>query len=76
MPTEEQEKKVRENSKSYLKYSSMAFQLLGIVAISFFAGKYLDGKLGFEQPILAVLFILISFTTYMYKLYKELFNEK
>lgn len=76
MPSEDQKEKIREGSRSYLKYSGLAFQLLGIVAILFFVGRYLDKKLGLEQPIIAMLLIIVTFSAYMYKLYKELFNNK
>lgn len=71
----ETEKENRNKSTTYLKYGGLAFQLMGIVAISFFLGRYIDTKLGFSQPYIAILLIISTFTGYMYKLYKELFND-
>jgi hypothetical protein len=66
------------NSKysAYLKYSGLAFQLAFVVFIGIYAGKYLDGVLGFKKPIATMLLILILFSAYMYKIYKELTDSK
>jgi ATP synthase protein I len=33
-----------ESLKGYLKYSGMGFQLVGLMLICYFIGKYLDGE--------------------------------
>ena len=74
--TEDPEQKIRKKATSYLKYSGLASQLLGIGGFSFVAGRYLDSKVGFDKPYITILLIIATFSGYMYKLYKELFNEK
>lgn len=76
MSSEDQEKKIKQSTRSYLKYSGLAFQLLGIVAISFFLGQYLDNLVGFKQPFITIFLIIATFSGFMYKLYRELFNDK
>lgn len=62
----------KKNVQAYLKYSGLAFQLAGIVVISLLAGRWLDNRFGFEKPILTITFVLVFFSTFMYKLYREL----
>jgi hypothetical protein len=65
----------KKNMYAYLKYSGLAFQMAGVVVISLLAGKWLDKKLAFEKPIMTILLVLIFFSAFMYKLYREL-NKK
>lgn len=60
----------------YLKYSGLAFQLAIVIGFSFWLGMKVDKYVGTEQPIFTILFILLAFSGFMYKLYKELFPTK
>jgi hypothetical protein len=64
------------NTNAYMKYSGIAFQIAILVGLAFFAGKWLDDKIGFEKPYIGMSMILMVFTLYMFKLYKELFNAR
>ncbi len=53
--------------KSYTKYSSMAYQIFGILAVTIWLGLKVDAHFGNEKKIItagASLFVLI---TYLYK---------
>lgn len=69
------DKQYRNKMYAYLKYSGLAFQMAGIVIVSLLLGKWLDGLLKFEKPVMTLLFVLIFFSAFMYKLYREL-NQK
>lgn len=60
----------------YLQYSGVAFQMAGIIAISFFFGRWIDQLIGWQHPYIAILLVMVFFGTYMYKLYKELIKPK
>ncbi len=56
----------------YLKYSSLAFQLLFIVGAAYLAGKFIDHKIGWSYPVFTIVLIILFFSTFLYKLYMEL----
>jgi MFS-type transporter involved in bile tolerance (Atg22 family) len=65
----------RKSRYAYLKYSGLAFQMAGVVVFSILAGQWLDNKLGFEKPVFTISFVLIFFSAFMYKLYRELLQK-
>jgi F0F1-type ATP synthase assembly protein I len=71
MEPEEQEK-VKKITKNYMKYSGLAFQMLGLLVISFLLGNQVDKFIGNAKPLIAITFTMLMFGGYMYKLYKEL----
>jgi hypothetical protein len=60
----------------YLKYSSLAFQLLFIVGGAYLVGKYIDQKIGWSFPVFTILLILLFFSAFLYKLYMELTKKE
>lgn len=62
----------KKKTDSYLKYSGLAFQMAGIIMISIFAGKWLDGQMQNEKPYMTMLLMLLFFGAFMYKLTKDL----
>ena len=46
--------------QAYAKYSGMAFQLGGTIAIGALIGRKLDQYFGLEKPLLTALFALIA----------------
>lgn len=56
-------------------YSGLGFQLAGLLVLSIFVGRWLDGKLALEAPVATILLVLISFSGWMYKLYHSLFDK-
>lgn len=51
--------KRKKPSKAYLKYSGMAFQMISIMLIFLFLGKYLDRQF-LTEPILTVVFVILG----------------
>ncbi|MCB9308917.1 MAG: AtpZ/AtpI family protein [Lewinellaceae bacterium] len=70
--TEDPKYKVKERINPYMKYSGLAFQLAGIIGLSFWIGKKADAYFNFEKPILTISLIFVTFSLYLYKLYIEL----
>jgi Ca2+/Na+ antiporter len=72
----EPEKKYKRPASSFLKYSSLGFQLCAIFGLTLWGGlkidKYLDWT---EIPVITILLLFLVFVAFMYKLMKEL-NEK
>jgi hypothetical protein len=71
-------KNKEENQKTingYLKYSNMAFQLTGLILLSFWGGLKIDKYFKLPYPFITMILILAVFSGFMYKLYKELFNS-
>ena len=60
---------------SYLKYSGLAFQLLGGIGVLGWLGYKLDQRLGLEFPAFMILFGFLAFGGMMYQLYRSLNQE-
>jgi hypothetical protein len=61
---------------AYLKYSGLAFQLAAVVLAGIFLGRWLDRKFMLEKPLFTMLLVIIFFSGFMFKLYKELTENK
>lgn len=59
-------------SDSWLKYSTLAIQLLATIALFGWLGYKLDHYLGFTFPFFMLLFGLLAFAGMMYQLYRSL----
>jgi len=59
-------------SNDYLKYSSLAFQLLGAIAIFGWLGYKLDQYLGLKFPAFMLLFGFGAFGGMMFQLYRSI----
>ncbi|HYF68061.1 MAG TPA: AtpZ/AtpI family protein [Ohtaekwangia sp.] len=57
---------------NYLKYSSLAFQLLAAIAIFGWLGYKLDVYLGYKFPVFMLVFGFIAFAGMMYQLYRSI----
>jgi branched-subunit amino acid transport protein len=64
-----------DKSRSYLKYSGIAFQLVGLLIVSIFLGKKIDAWLETEKAYFTALLVILVFSVYMYKLYIDLMKE-
>ena len=62
--------------KDYIRYSSMAFELLVLLLILVFLGKKVDAWLGLSKPIALIVFILLGLAGYLVKLYYEVTKKK
>jgi F0F1-type ATP synthase assembly protein I len=54
------EQKRQNNVKPYVKYSGMAFQMIGALVIAAYAGMKLDDYAGNENPWFTVALLLIA----------------
>lgn len=60
---------------SYLRYSGFAFQLLGGMGLSGWAGYKLDLYLGLKFPVFLLSFVLLVFAGMIYQMYRKLKQE-
>ena len=61
---------------AFLKYSSIGFQLLSLIGLALYAGLKVDHYFNLKEiPVFTMVFILLVFSAFMYKLMKEL-SEK
>ncbi len=67
--------RIKEQSKKYLKYSSLAFQMLSPILIGVLLGKYLDTKYNGEGLYLALVSVF-SVLIAIYLGIKDLINPK
>ncbi|WP_237144393.1 AtpZ/AtpI family protein [Pontibacter pamirensis] len=60
--TPEQEKKPSrgDSIKPYVKYSGMAFQMIGAMVLAALAGRWLDGYTGTEKPWFTIVLLLVA----------------
>ncbi|MDL5047614.1 AtpZ/AtpI family protein [Oscillatoria amoena NRMC-F 0135] len=57
---------------SYLKYSSLALQLLVTIGLFAWLGYVLDGWLNLKYPVFLIVFVFVAFAGMMYQLYKSI----
>lgn len=57
---------------SYLKYSSLAFQLVFTIGLAGWLGYLLDQYLELKFPLFIITFTLSAFVGVIYKLYRSL----
>ncbi|HMY83316.1 MAG TPA: AtpZ/AtpI family protein [Saprospiraceae bacterium] len=73
----DQKTRLRKGANTYLKYSGMAFQLIGVIVFGYLIGNYLDdtfrpGKTKYWTAGLILLFLM----AYLYKIIKDLGTDK
>lgn len=54
------EKRGRDDVKPYVKYSGMAFQMIGALVLAALAGRWLDGYAGNEKPWFTIVLLLAA----------------
>lgn len=54
------EKSKGDNIKPYLKYSGLAFQMIGVMVLAAFAGMKLDDHFQTENPWFTIILLLIA----------------
>ncbi|MFD2999941.1 AtpZ/AtpI family protein [Pontibacter toksunensis] len=58
---EQKPKPSREDSiKPYVKYSGMAFQMIGAMVLAALAGRWLDGYFSTEKPWFTIVLLLVA----------------
>lgn len=63
---EPNEKKAQNNAGNYAKYSSLAFQMLGIIAVFTYGGVKADEWLENKTPVFTLVLSLISIAASLY----------
>lgn len=58
-----------------LKYSGMAVSMAVTVAIGVFLGKWIDKKLGYEDPIFTLLLVVVFLGVFMVYLVKSVSQD-
>ena len=69
--TEPSHNKKLKTYNSYLKYSSLAFQLLAAIGVFGWLGHKLDLYLNISFPAFMLLFGLVAFAGMMYQVYRS-----
>ena len=64
-PNDEQKDELRKGSRNWMKYSGMAFQMIGVILVFVFGGIYLDDWLG-TDPWATVVLSLLGVTAGLY----------
>lgn len=70
--TEPSHNKKLKTYNSYLKYSSLAFQLLAAIGVFGWLGHKLDQYLNIAFPAFMLLFGLVAFAGMMYQVYRSI----
>lgn len=69
---EEKKDQVKKQANTYIKYSGLAFQLLGSIGVFGWLGYMLDQYLELQFPAFMLLFGFLAFGAVMYQVYKSI----
>ncbi len=72
--TEGEEDKIKKGTNVYLKWSGLAFQLLGGIGVFGWLGYKLDQYLELKFPAFMLTFGFLAFGAIMYQVYKSVKN--
>ena len=64
--------KQNKNSKLYLKYSGLAFELFAIIGIGVWGGYKLDSFFDNQYPVLLIIMTFVSTGAALYSLFRKL----
>ncbi len=67
--------KLSRNMQVYAKYSSLAFQMMGIVLAGVFGGMWLDKKINWNFPIMTLILSMLSVTLAIYYAIKDFLRK-
>lgn len=73
--TEREEEKIKKGTNAYLKWSGLAFQLLGGIGLFGWLGYKLDQYLALQFPVFMLVFGFLAFGAIMYQVYKSVKNQ-
>lgn len=57
--------------KSILRYSNLAFQMIGVILAGTFGGRWLDKKLHMKFPVFLITGVILSVFGAMYQVIRE-----
>lgn len=72
---EEKKDKLKKQTNTYMKYSGLAFQLLGSIGVFGWLGYKLDQHLELQFPAFMLLFGFLAFGAVMYQVYRSIKNQ-
>ncbi len=64
-------RKADKKYRSYLHYSGIGFQMAGIILLSVFGGRWLDGLMEWKFPVFTLALSLLGITGAMVFLFKQ-----
>ncbi|MCK9292139.1 MAG: AtpZ/AtpI family protein [Bacteroidales bacterium] len=67
--------KIGQSLQTYAKYSSLAFQMLGIVLGGVLGGRWLDKKIGWDYPIMTLILSILSVSLAVYYAIKDFLRK-
>lgn len=73
---QEKKKQLLNTANSYVKYSALAFQMIGIIGICTFIGYKIDQSQQNKTPIITGIASLIGVMMALYTVFKDLLNKK
>lgn len=73
--TEQENRKIKKGTNTYLKWSGLAFQLLGAIGVLGWLGYLLDQYLKLKFPAFMLTFGFFGFGAVMYQVYKSVKNQ-
>lgn len=73
---ESKKRQAQKKVQSYTKYSGIAYQMFGLLALSIFLGLKADAYFGNEKKFITAFGTLFVLFTYFYKLYLDLNRKK
>lgn len=72
---EEEKKRIKRGANTYLRWSGLAFQLLGGIGIFGWLGYKLDRYWALQFPAFMLLFGFLAFGAILYQVYKSVKNQ-
>lgn len=74
--TNNYKKKQKQSDQGFLRYTTIAYQLIAIIAVGFLAGYFLDRFTGWTFPVFKIILSFGSVIAALYIIVKKLLNEK
>ncbi len=56
----------------YLKYTGLAFQMFFTLLLGWLIGDWVDGLLGLDKPVFALVLLILFLVGFFYKLIRDL----
>ena len=70
MASESDKQENQKQTKEYLKYSGLGFQMIAVLLLALWAGQALDEKMEMKNPIWTVVFLLVGLFGSLYLVIK------
>ena len=72
--TNNKKAKAKRKIKSYVKYSGLAYQLIGLLVVAIFLGLKADAYMGNEKEYITALACILVLFSFFYKVYVSLYG--